>query len=217
MQGLSRIFDELGSTGDHLNHPTLKALALFLAMSLSGDVLDDLSGERSIIFERDPILDVMSYASFYLPQMKKQSGGATFDFSKLIKDKDLALLNDYLIALTNRVDSEPLNLLSLVLETFSGDYEKQASLLKNWFQVSLPTRVLLLEIDELLLAERLKFKEEGGQKKELHEAVPKLLEFQSSYERLAIALNIPYKRVQVHNDHQALEQEVLSHFKDSSM
>lgn len=70
--GLSRTFDVLSRFADERQNAPLKAVSLFLGMTLFGPVerfLSDMYAPDWIITERHPVIDSMVYARFYLSRL----------------------------------------------------------------------------------------------------------------------------------------------------
>ena len=71
---LCRIFDLLSSLGDRIGHPALKAMGLFLGMTLFGPTERFVIHRQApdvLVTDRHPILDCLVYSHFYLPRLER--------------------------------------------------------------------------------------------------------------------------------------------------
>lgn len=198
---LSQIFDKMGHTGDKLGWSSLKAISLFLSMSLTGRVLKELSSESIFLLERDPLLDVLAYAQFYIPEMKQYLGNQSLDFGAFLQPVEVLAIREYLVDLFARIDFDEDSILEeFIFSVFSGSVSDVSKKLMKVFDVPAPQGVLILSISEELLSERLESKFNSQRSKELHESIPLLLQFQQAYQDLAAELGISFNAICVDSD-----------------
>jgi thymidylate kinase len=208
---VSKAADQLGLLADRVNAPALKAAALFLAMSLTGDVIAALTDRKHgqmvpllLILERDPYLDTISYASLYLSELK--SGGAgSMQIGAIVEQnlgrETLGVIVNWIAALNERFTGTKgpcgfAELMAIIAGVFSGGINAQKKNIEKVFHVREPEKTFILAASPALIEERLVLKAQNAPR-EFHERTDVLLRLQEKYFQIADGLNRTVKRIDV--------------------
>lgn len=185
---LSRAIDDMSVLADSLGDPTLKATALFLSMTLYGDVercLQTTYRPAVLVAERQCLADSLTYARFYLPLLK-----GPLDAAALAPRIEAALGADgyrrlvaWLPVFQAREGSvgDPLSLWDLpvfIRGLFSSPPPQLLARLKMLYHAEVPDLIVLLTLSEPALTERMALKQ-GAAPQELHEQAHVLAMFQT--------------------------------------
>ena len=195
---LSKAIDDLSVLGDRQGDPALKATALFLSMTLYGDVerfLQFSYRPAALVAERQCLADSLTYARFYLPLLM-----GPLDRSRLEPLIEPALGADgyrrllaWLPVFQAREGGyeAPVPLWQLpvfIRGLFSSPADQLLARLKMLYHAEVPDLIVLLTLTPEALAARMALKQ-GAAPQELHERAHVLAMFQSglaeSCERLA--------------------------------
>jgi hypothetical protein len=179
---LSAAIDALSELGDRQADPLLKATALFLSMTLYGDVERHLSSTyrpQVLVAERQCLVDSLTYARFYLPLLR-----APLDAAKLepLIESTLATVHPeawnrvqaWLPVFQSRAEQAPCDFWHLPLYIRDLFNQAPAALLASLqllYQTQVPDQIILLTVQPAALALRLakKRSELGAAPQELHE------------------------------------------------
>lgn len=193
---LSQSIDALSVLGDRLGNPLLKTAALFLSMTLYGDVarcVETAYQPRVLLAERQCLADSLTYARFYLPYLK-----APLDRAALERPIAEAIgpafdeIQAWLPIFQARAPlgsstfwDLPLYLRSL----FEAPVERLVPHLQALYHAAIPEQVILLTVSAEALAGRLASKQGAAEApKELHESAQVLAMFQAGLKESCEAL-----------------------------
>ena len=194
---LARTFEKWSDHCDLEKNPILKAMVLFLQMSLFGQMEQDQCkthpSAKILLRERDPVLDTLVYAPLYLQVL-----GAHAPLIPEVWSSDHAAsfhLNDIHRRLPLGFESLKFsNLREYILRFFSQPQSEMPQNCLKLFQTTPPAGVILLKLDESLLKVRLEMKQKSkGGTKEHHEESGLLLKLQAGLEILAKQLSGPFQ------------------------
>jgi thymidylate kinase len=203
--GLSAAIDELSMLADRLGDPLLKTAALFLSMTLYGDVERFLASAyrpRWLVAERQCLADSLTYARFYLPLLKgpldraKLEGPVREALGKLGPDA-FARLEAWLPIFQARLQGPeagaPASFWELPLYVralFSAPPDELLPRLQAAYHAELPDHVVLLTVRPEALAGRLAQKKgaAGEVPREIHEQSHVLAMFQEGLQASCAAL-----------------------------
>ncbi|MBC7541338.1 MAG: hypothetical protein H7338_01260 [Candidatus Sericytochromatia bacterium] len=188
---LSAIIDAVSECADREKNLGLKATALFLSMTLYGDVERHVAAAYApdyMVTERQCLADSLTYAKFYLPLLQ-----AALDQTALepVLRAGLAPLGadalDHLITWLHvfqaREGHAPVGFWELPLymrDLFSTPAETLIGRLQALYHADIPDRIVLLTVSQDSLTERLTEKLKGSAPRELHEHTQVLAMFQSA-------------------------------------
>jgi thymidylate kinase len=195
---LSRAIDDLSVLADRLGHPALKATALFLSMTLYGDVerfLHTTYRPAALVAERQCLADSLTYARFYLPLLSGPLDQGALEpavVSALGEDGYARLLAWLPVFQAREGDAvAPVSLWDLpvfIRGLFSSPAPQLLARLKMLYHAEVPDLIVLLTLSDAALADRMALKK-GVAPQELHEQAHVLAMFQAglleSCERLA--------------------------------
>lgn len=175
---LSATIDALSELGDRQANPLLKATALFLSMTLYGDVERHLAATyapQALVAERQCLADSLTYARFYLPLL--QGPLKPFDLP------GLAVVERWLPVFQARADLGSSSFWDLPLyirDLFSQEPARLLVNLQALYHADVPDQVVLLQVGEEALTRRLAEKRgvAGAPPRELHEQAHVLGMFQ---------------------------------------
>jgi broad-specificity NMP kinase len=183
---LSQAIDDLSVLADRQGDPILKATALFLSMTLYGDVERCLQGAyqpRFLVAERQCLADSLTYARFYLPLLKGPLDQGRLEplVTEAIGEEALRRLLAWLPVFQAREgDHAPSSLWELPLfirDLFSSPPEQLLSRLMALYHADIPDVIVLLALSPEALASRMAQKK-GAAPQELHEQAHILAMFQ---------------------------------------
>jgi thymidylate kinase len=206
---LSAIIDAVSEFADRSGNLQLKATALFLSMTLYGDVERHLMSTyrpQWIVNERQCLADSLTYARFYLPLLK-----SAFDRETLEPALREALLPlgadalDRLIAwipvFQARDGLVPTSFWEMPLfarDLFMAPPLELLDSLQALYAAEIPDHIVLLHVSPERLAERLAQKLTGAAPKELHEQSHVLAMFQAALTESCALLQKHKPSLQVH-------------------
>lgn len=194
---LSKAIDDMSVLADQVGDPILKATALFLSMTLYGDVERCLAGAyqpRFLVAERQCLADSLTYARFYLPYLK-----APLDQTRLepqligaIGEEAVRRLNAWLPVFQARegTGAAPVSFWDLPLfirDLFSSPPEQLLPRLMTLYHAEIPDTIVLLTLTPEALASRMAQKK-GAAPQELHEQAHVLAMFQQGLTQSCEAL-----------------------------
>lgn len=166
---LSRAIDDLSVAADLSGNVTVKSLALFLSMTLYGDVENHILQARRpsvLIGERQCFLDALAYARFYQPMLATAAARPAGPAPKLHP-----LITEWLSVVAARDPSLALDVKDMtgyLLRVFAGEPAAIVGRLMKLFRASVPDRIIILRTTPEDLATRLSEKR-AGTAAELHE------------------------------------------------
>lgn len=174
---LSLAVDELSVLGDLQKDPILKATALFLSITFYGDVerhFEEAYRPDFLLMERQALADSLTYSSFYRSQLTQPiSRNAEKAIVAKIGDAAFAAIQDWLSVLAARsrhFEGRDFWTLPLALrELFSLQPPELIRELQSVYATRIPEQVVLLQVSETRLQERLAQKRGSGTAEELHE------------------------------------------------
>jgi hypothetical protein len=169
----------LSSLGDRIGDPRLKAVALFLSMTLYGDTerfLIELSRPELLVCERQPLLDSLAYAGIYSRMMTAPLDPVRLEpmIEREIGKEGFVRLLDWLETVSSRVSGEidirdfwklPLSAKAL----FERPRSELLMLLQSLYGVGAPSEIIVLTLTPAAIGERLLQKRMGGSEREIHE------------------------------------------------
>lgn len=200
---LSASIDALSELGDRLNEPRLKATALFLSMTLYGDVERHLASTyvpKFLVAERQCLADSLTYARFYLPLVTgpldqgKLEGPVRETLDKL-SPKAWDRLNAWLPVFQARADLAAQDFWNLPLymrALFERPPEELLGSLQALYHATPPDHVVLLTVRLDALLGRLAEKrgQVGAAPQEIHEQANLLGMFQGGLAQSCEALRL---------------------------
>ncbi|MDB5101579.1 MAG: hypothetical protein JWM80_6000 [Cyanobacteria bacterium RYN_339] len=177
---LSATIDALSEQGDRDGNPLLKATALFLSMTLYGDVERHLAATYApevLVAERQCLADSLTYARFYLPLLKAPLTPCELPAGAL------AQLEAWLPVFQARADLGTCSFWELPLyirDLFSQEPAHLLASLQALYHADVPDQVVLLHVGADALTARLAEKRgvAGAPPRELHEQAHVLGMFQ---------------------------------------
>lgn len=186
---LSEAIDRMSVLGDRRGDPLLKTVALFLSMTLYGDVERHLAAAyapRWLVGERQCLADSLTYARFYFPMLQGNLDQAAIEpvlRAELGPDGLERVLAWHRVVLGRviEVEHQPFWALPEVIKAiFSAPAEALVPRLEALYHASPPDRIILLTVTPEALADRLAAKRGGeGPPQELHEQAHVLAMFQA--------------------------------------
>jgi broad-specificity NMP kinase len=183
---LSKAIDDLSVLADMAGDPILKATALFLSMTLYGDVERFVAGAyrpRHVVAERQCLADSLTYARFYLPLLKGPLDRERLE-ARLVQTLGadaFARVEAWVGVFQAREPGrDPVSVWELPLfirDLFSSPPEVLLPRLQTLYHAEIPDRIVLLTLTPEALAERMALKK-GQAPTELHEQAHILAMFQ---------------------------------------
>lgn len=183
---LSQAIDDVSVFADQLGDPILKATALFLSMTLYGDVERCLAGAyqpRFLVAERQCLADSLTYARFYLPYLTAPLDRARLEdpITEAIGNDGWARLQAWLPVFQAREGlGKPVAFWELPLylrDLFSTPADDLLARLATLYHADIPDTIVLLTLTPEALASRMAQKK-GAAPQELHEQAHVLAMFQ---------------------------------------
>ncbi|HEY9720528.1 MAG TPA: hypothetical protein V6D47_00840 [Oscillatoriaceae cyanobacterium] len=202
---LSRAIDDLSVLGDRLGNPLLKTAALFLSMTLYGDVarfVEEAYRPRVLLAERQCLADSLTYARFYLPYLKAPLDRASLE-SPIAQAIGPAFdeIEAWLPVFQARADVGSCSFWELPLylrSLFEAPVERLVPRLQALYHAAIPEHVVLLSVSPEALVERLASKQGAAEApKELHESAQVLSMFQAGLKESCEALRAFEPRLRV--------------------
>lgn len=199
---LSSAIDELSLLGDRLGDPLLKASALFLSMTLFGDVEDHVArayAPKVLVAERQCIADSLTYARFYLPLLTAPLDRPKIEASIAetlggLHPRALAVIEAWLPVFMARGEVAPRDFWSLPLyvrDLFALPQAQLITQLQAIYQTQLPDQIILLTISGDQLPARMAAKRgDTGMASEIHEQSQVLEMFQSGLQQTCAGLQV---------------------------
>lgn len=188
--GLSAAIDDLSVLADRERDPVLKTAALFLSMTLYGDVERHAAQAyrpRWLLAERQCVADSLVYARFYQPLI--QSGLDRERLEPKIREALAAhpgafeRISGWLRVVEQRVPSlgttDFWELPLYVKRLFTAEPGELVARLQAVYHADLPDQIVLLTVSPDALADRLAAKRGGAAPQELHEQANVLAMFQA--------------------------------------
>ncbi len=173
-RALSGIIDQLSVQADRTQNPELKAMALFLSMTLYGDIENyvvNAYAPQILFMERQCLVDTLAYAQFYLPLLNQR--GEKFERPHPeISYTDSAEIAAWAQVLKNRDSSFCFESRSFYLDpqkVFSGSSSEVLLRLMRLFHASIPDRIVILTASPESIRSRLLAKKGETPVTELHE------------------------------------------------
>jgi thymidylate kinase len=201
---LSILFEKLNEIGNVHRLSDLKALALYLQMSLYSAVLEEVSSHPSrtlVISERHALIDTVVYGSLYVknitgtidrqawqPVIEKELDGLYAGAFENVQEW-IAHLNAY-----TGGGYDFWNYTGFLKKIFSGPPQTIIHHLSGFFRLELPDQVCFLKIEPAAALERLK---KRNKQLELHERAEILEPLQLNYLRLLEALTTVHPQMEV--------------------
>jgi thymidylate kinase len=203
---LSAAIDALSVLGDRLGDPLLKTTALFLSMTLYGDVEACLMNSfrpRFLVAERQCLADSLTYSRFYLPYLKGPLDRTRLEAPMLetlqTVEPDawkrleawLGVVHSRILSFDGLVEKYPSfwDLPLLIGELFSLPPNNLMGALQALYHAEFPDQIILLKINPDAQAERLAQKS-GQAPQELHEQKHVLAMFQKGLEETCDQLKL---------------------------
>ena len=191
-----RAFEVLNRHGDATADAGLKASSLFLIMSLFGDL--HAFGKQAfdpeiIVTERQCVVDCLTYARFYLPQLMQILASSHLQTKSYPFEDEQVVVEDWLKTLVKRwsptsADQSTLKLsdiTSYMAQLFQGESTEIIHRLESVFHAEAPQDLVLLIADRETLEHRMRQRRQSGQSMEPHETASILFELQSYLESCA--------------------------------
>jgi hypothetical protein len=194
----AQILEAIGQLGDKLKNPLIKVNASYLAFSLFGPIIKDLSEkfpDHMLITERYPIIDIITYSKFYgrylqMPFTKEQMK-ETLD--KEFSPEDLALINKLIQELPMPNKFNIYNFHEYIKLSFAKSEEDFLQILIKDMQlesqVTETNFFTLLKLTPELMESRMILKRSHNEIKEAHETVETLKLLQKAKESIAVGLS----------------------------
>lgn len=186
----SAAIDALSVLADREKDPLLKTAALFLSMTLYGDVERHAAQAyrpRYLLAERQCIADSLVYARFYQPLI--QTGLDREKLEPRVRETlaafpgAFAAIEGWLRVIRERApelgETDFWELPLYVKRLFTAEPQVLVARLQAVYHADLPDRIVLLSVSPEALAERLASKREGAAPQELHEQIHVLTMFQA--------------------------------------
>lgn len=171
--GLSKAIDDLSVYGDINSEVKLKALALFLSMTLYGDVERHVMSAykpRVMFAERQCLLDTLAYARFYLPMLAQAKDSNTSSLASAFALPKV--IQHWLPVVAKReqaIKFDLSNLSQYLGQVFSGEPQAIVERLSRIFAAEIPNQIILLTANRENLQGRLAEKKSETPVAELHE------------------------------------------------
>lgn len=194
---LSILLEKLNGIGNAYRLSDLKALALYLQMSLYSAVLRQVSGHTScttVIAERHALVDTVVYGSLYVKQI---TGSIDRKAWQPVIEKELNQLypgafeevQEWITHLNRYTGGHHhfWNYTGFLKKIFAASPETIIRTLSGFFNLQLPDQICFLNIEPALAVERLKKREK---QLELHERAETLQVLQSGYLQLLDTIKI---------------------------
>lgn len=216
LRGLSRTFDVLSGLADERQSAPLKAVALFLGMTLFGPVerfLTETYDPDWLITERHPVIDSMVYARFYLSRIGTAIDPALFrciderfEAEGWEPDRTWERVHAWLSGLPALDGMErDFCMLPLALRTlFALPAEELLDRLCALYRTTLPDHALLLTMPIAAADHRIAERQlRDGKPRDLHENQQALDLLQTAYHQACGQLRrlYPTMRVETHEAH----------------
>ncbi|HTF80689.1 MAG TPA: hypothetical protein VL947_03155 [Cytophagales bacterium] len=201
---LSILFEKLNSIGNAYQMPDIKALALYLQMSLYGSVWNHVSRNQlctKVISERHALIDTVIYGSLYMKSISGNIDAALWKpiIERELNDIDKDAFADILdwISMLNRYTRQDYDFwqyTGFLKEIFSLSGVRVLEHISTYFDLQLPDQVCFLKTDPELALKRLSNRDKPL---ELHEK-PELLQLlQIKYLQLLEVLKRVEPQIQI--------------------
>ncbi len=139
---------------DYLKQPQLKVIALFSAMLIFKDLLNELNNDHTdfIFCERHPLIDTGVYAKFYIGKMDPNSLP-----KELIAEIDIkySLEIKYLLERIGLVEGSISAFLNFIHNQFTVNKKYSIIHLQELFGIQLPDKIFYLSANPKILMQRL--------------------------------------------------------------
>lgn len=203
---LSRELEAFTQIADNLKSFELKAISLFLQITLFGTVerfLMETYQPDILINERHAVIDGLCYSSFYKMIFQKAPDRSRFEepVKKMLESAypgAYASINKWVDIFAKRV-GKTFTLWDIhthILDSFALEGEAVVQNLETQFQTRLPDVLLLLDVKGEQANARIKGREDNH--KELHEQSGILEQLRQEYFRIIDMLNEKYPDVETH-------------------
>ncbi len=189
---LSSTIDDLSLLADKTSDPLLKTCALFLSMTLYGDVeahYERTFSSKYLFSERQALADSLAYSKFYKDLLTGPLEPRKLDALDVL-EKWILVLKQRLPA-TSPLAAKELNLWNLPLfiyKLFDLPPDDLVEHLKALYHCTFPDKIILLKVSSPRLIQRLTQKAAGGTPKELHEKQHILEALQGGLEQCCLVL-----------------------------
>jgi hypothetical protein len=220
---LARAIDAMSEHADASRQPALKAVALFMSMTLYGEVerqLETALAPVTLVGERQCYLDSLAYARFYRPLLARDLDEAALagPLAASLGDAGLAEVLAWAVQVARRDGAfSPDGLWrwpTAIAALFGLPTPALLTALEGVYAARWPDRVILLTLSEAALGRRLeaKWQQAGAPPRELHEQHGLLLALQAALaEVAAMAANLrPGLHVETLDVSEATPDEALA-------
>ncbi|MBI3541684.1 MAG: hypothetical protein HY075_00195 [Deltaproteobacteria bacterium] len=186
---LSALIDRVSVQADKTGDPLLKTSALFLAMTMFGDVeayYAETFKPRFLFSERQALADSLAYSKFYKGLLTGPLKRDALDAETTLKLGRWVETVRARVPADSPVDTTRLDLLTLPLfirALFDLPPPELVAHLKAIYRCATPNEVVLLKVSPTKLAERMAQKAAGGAQRELHEKLHVLEALQGGLEQ----------------------------------
>lgn len=177
-EDLSRQLELISNYADKIQHFELKALSMYLQVSLYGNIEKKLYSSNIVAF-RHPVVDAIVYGDFYLKYINDPIDEKLLDdiFAKF--DKKSIIQNYFNIQMKRMGFSSNMSTFPLLFkDIFSTDFKSRVRALSEHFNTSCPSNIIFLDLDISSVLSRLKGRD--GQA-ELHETKQSLEYLRQKY------------------------------------
>lgn len=178
---LSIALEKVSANADKANSFELKSLAMYLQVSLFGNIESKLSSSKDLISFRHPVIDSMVYSDFYIKYISNELDQMQID--SLFEGVEGAdLVKKHITQQLSRVgisESEIGRVPIMLKGIFSLPIKERISTLEHHFATKLPVAAIFLDLPIDIAMKRLSGRGDKG--KELHETKDSLKFLISSY------------------------------------
>jgi thymidylate kinase len=199
---LSAAFEKLNSLGNSLQLTDLKALGLYLQMSLYGPVQQHLSSCQTIISERHGLIDTLIYGTVYSRQIKGHINQQEWETRirmemEQFHPRSFENVLDWIDHL-NGFTPQPCdfwNYTGFLKSLFNEPKENIITRLSNYLQVQMPNEIFFIDVDPDEAFDRLQSRKKNL---ELHETRQLLNLFRGKYVEFFHQLQSSFPHLSIH-------------------
>lgn len=201
LTNLAVTLERIGAFADDFRQPSLKAAALFTAMSLFGRITKTLPADQ-ILTERHPSLDCLVYSQFYGAFLNEslRPDNLRPRLMERMNAEALRSVEEYCLDMSNGIRFWDFPL--WMKDILGRSPDEQLQIYSRLFRTDPPDQVFFIRLGQEFLQDRLA--QRTNAHRELHEQIPLLMQLQAGYEKLLRAL--PIRQVVLHHcdsDHDA--------------
>ncbi len=189
IEEISRLFSAINLFGNEHQQADIKALGLFLQMSLYNKAIQFISSENNhpelVISERHPLIDTFVYAALYVPFLKgiEQSSNLERQLLNELSELQPYALQHIVSQIENTLpETTPLKSMSeycaYLKRLFSKPLPDIFKQLKTSFELNLPNRIIFIDLDPSQALERL---QQSNKQLEIHESSSRLTALRKAY------------------------------------